>query len=99
MSKIKKSKLRERLVSVGLNEGMIDDFMSAISKLKDKAKAKELQKQVDTLEKERIDVKKVKATIEKSIDNLIDSQKDEKRKARLRKLAKAAGVYHSLKNN
>jgi hypothetical protein len=97
MTKIKKSKLKERLVQSCLDEGFIDSVMGLVSSIKDKQKAKDLQKQVEDLEKEKKDVKKAKATIQKSIDSLINSQKDAARKERMRRLSQSAAKYYSLK--
>tara|TARA_R100001443_G_scaffold112976_1_gene127121 strand:+ start:401 stop:697 length:297 start_codon:yes stop_codon:yes gene_type:complete len=97
MSKIKKSELKERLESLGLNEGFISDFMSAISKLKDKAKAAELQKQVIDLEKKQLDAKEKQLQIQKSVDDFIDSQEDLERKERLQRLSKNLKTYYKYK--
>jgi|9_EtaG_2_1085328.scaffolds.fasta_scaffold06745_2 hypothetical protein len=97
MSKIKKSELIEQLRTSGLSEGFISDFMSAIGKLKDKAKADELQKQVLDLEKKQLDAKDKQLKIQKSVDDLIDSQEDIERKKRLQKLSKGLQTYYKYK--
>jgi|10_taG_2_1085330.scaffolds.fasta_scaffold01230_3 nucleoid-associated protein YejK len=97
MSKIKKSELKERLLYAGINEGMIDDLISAINKFKDRAKAKRLLKTVSDLEKKKQAAQKKQLDIKKSVDDFIDSQEDDDESENLRKLSQALGTYYSLK--